>query len=438
MLKKIIVLLILIIVITGLAVNYFLNLDSLEDEGSLEDEISEMLKELKQEIAIEADVQSTELKWIVNVDPEIKDVSIEAKGFEVKRISEEQYTKIKSFLENKGFERDPYNMLDGTFVGLTGYRKDQLVCTVSGGTTGYKEAEGQWIPSEPDKYDITIKCGKLEKTIMEYQTAHWNNYENEKYGYSFKYPKPCLYGGLPGYCKQSPLEERPRECFCYFNAEDPNSVSLGTYTGTKSDLTGAAFVVFHSIYVDHYSPPAGTDLVNWVKENYAYYEDIPDEINMEIDGIPALKVYTPKSPMAWSQEDIYFIRNDKVFKISMLDVDNKDNKELYTKMLFTFRFIEILEKETIEVIMGDNFPISLEANPTTGYEWEVEFDSDYLELVNKEYIADSDESLVGAGGHRIFNFLALKSGNTSIKFSYLRSWEGNAIKTQVYEITITE
>jgi inhibitor of cysteine peptidase len=211
---------------------------------------------------------------------------------------------------------------------------------------------------------------------------------------------------------------------------------LGTYTGTKSDLTGASFVVFHSIYVDYYSPPAGTDLVNWVKENYSYYEDIPDEINMEIDGIPALRVYTPKSPMAWSQEDIYFIRNDKVFQINMLDVDNKDNKELYTKMLFTFRFIEILKEETIGVVMDDNFSISLEANPTTGYEWEVEFDSDYLELVNKEYIPDSDESLVGAGGHRIFNFLALKSGNTSIKFSYLRPWEGNAIKIQVYEIII--
>ena len=432
MLKKIIVLLMLIIVITGAAVNYFLNTDSLEDE------ISEILKELKQEIAIEADIQSTELKWIVNVDPKVQDVSIEAKGFEVKRISEEQFTKIDSFLKNKGFELDLYNMADGTFVALKGYRKDQLVCAVSGGTTGYKEAEGQWIPSEPDKYDITIKCGRLEKTIMEYQTADWNNYENQKYGYSFKYPKPCLYGGLPGYCKQSPPEERPRECLCYFNAEDPNSVSLGTYTGTKSDLTGASFVVFHSIYVDYYSPAAGTDLVNWVKENFSYYEDIPDEINMEIDGIPALRVYTPKSQMAWSQEDIYFIRNDKVFQISMLDVDNKDNKELYTKMLFTFRFIEILEEETIGVVMGDNFSISLEANPTTGYEWEVEFDSDYLELVNKEYIPDSDESLVGAGGHQTFNFLALKSGNTSIKLSYLRSWEGNAIKIQVYDITITE
>ncbi len=155
-----------------------------------------------------------------------------------------------------------------------------------------------------------------------------------------KYPTDCLYGPLPGYCKQSPPEERPRECLCYFNAEDPNSVSLETFTGTKSDLTGAFFDVFHSVHVEHYSPPAGTDLIQWIEENFSYYEDIPDEINMEIDGVSAVSVYTPFSGMAWSQEDIFFIKDGKVFKISMLDVDNEDNRALYDKILFTFEISE--------------------------------------------------------------------------------------------------
>ncbi|MBZ9571921.1 hypothetical protein KJA15_01105 [Patescibacteria group bacterium] len=295
------------------------------------DEISNLLENLKQETDIDfSEVQDIEFKWIVKVDPQIEEETVAGKGFEANRISSEQYDSIEQFLKDNGFEVDLYNIADGLFTGLVGYKKDQIVCTVSGGST----------PQEPDIKDVTVNCGKLEKTEMEYATEDWQVYTNEKYGYSLKYPQPCLFGPLPGYCKQSPPEERPRECLCYFNAENPDEVSLGTFTGTKSDLTGASFVVFHSIYVDYYSPPAGTDLVEWVKENFSYYDDIPDEINMEIDGIPALRVYTPKSPMAWSQEDIYFIKNDKVFQISMLNVDNKDNRALYDKILFTFSISE--------------------------------------------------------------------------------------------------
>ena len=52
--------------------------------------------------------------------------------------------------------------------------------------------------------------------------------------------------------------------------------------------------------------------------------------------------YAPlnEAGMAWSQEDIYFIKNDKLFKIQLLDVDNQDNRALYDKILFTFTISE--------------------------------------------------------------------------------------------------
>ena len=40
--------------------------------------------------------------------------------------------------------------------------------------------------------------------------------------------------------------------------------------------------------------------------------------------------------MAPAFEEIYFIRNDVLLQISMLDVNNEDNKELYEQVLATF------------------------------------------------------------------------------------------------------
>jgi len=298
-------------------------------------ESSDILKELEQETGIDfSEIQPLEFKWVVAVDPKVKEVDIEGKGFGVRGIPAEQELKVTEFLTNNGFKKDLYNMADGTVAGLTGYKKDQIVCVVAAGASGYKEATGQWVPPDWDKIDMDIKCGKLEIIID--PTADWNSYTSEKYGYSFKYPTDCLYGPLPGYCKQKPPEERPRECRCYLNGENPDSVSLGTFTGTKSDLTGASFSVSHSS-TDPYNPPAGADLIKWLKEKFSYQE-IPDKINTEIGGVPAVKVYTSQSPMAFSQENIYFIKNNKLFNIYILDVDNKDNRELYDKILATFEF----------------------------------------------------------------------------------------------------
>lgn len=40
--------------------------------------------------------------------------------------------------------------------------------------------------------------------------------------------------------------------------------------------------------------------------------------------------------MAPSFKEIYFIHNDVLLRINMLDVNNEDNKELYEQVLATF------------------------------------------------------------------------------------------------------
>lgn len=209
---------------------------------------------------------------------------------------------------------------------------------------------------------------KIEEALI--IPVNWKAYRNEKYGYFFKYPPDCFYGPMPVYCKEKPPEERPPECLCFLNSEDPDRVFLQAFTGEKDSLTLADFSVSH-YETSWYNPPPDTDLIKWLKEKFSdLHEDIPDKPNMEIDGIPAVKIYTPSSPMAFSGEGIYFIRNDMLFMVSMLDVDSESNKELYNQILSTFKFVE-LEEAKEEAPEVEEKPYIKVISPNGGEEWKV-------------------------------------------------------------------
>jgi predicted secreted protein len=83
--------------------------------------------------------------------------------------------------------------------------------------------------------------------------------------------------------------------------------------------------------------------------------------------------------------------------------------------------------------VGKTFTVSLESNPTTGYSWTAEVDSEFLKVADDTY--KSDSNLIGAGGVQTFEFEALKTGQTKITVKYMRPWENEAINK--YEITVT-
>jgi hypothetical protein len=172
------------------------------------------------------------------------------------------------------------------------------------------------------------------------QPQQWIRYDNEKYGYNLHYPPDCTFGPMPAGCKEKPPEERPQECLCFINGENPDEVFMQAFLGEGDQLTLASFYVSH-YDTPVYNPPPGTDLVGWIKDNLSeMFEDIPDETNTEIGGIPAVKIYSPSSPMAPSYEEIYFIKDDILFRINMLDVDNEDNREFYDFVLQSFSLEE--------------------------------------------------------------------------------------------------
>jgi inhibitor of cysteine peptidase len=95
--------------------------------------------------------------------------------------------------------------------------------------------------------------------------------------------------------------------------------------------------------------------------------------------------------------------------------------------LVSFCFAEELkEAKVIETQVGKNFKIKLDANASTGYEWQLAkpLDENMLQLISSVYFPDNSK-LPGAAGKQEFIFKALKVGKTTIYFEYLRPWEKN-------------
>ena len=151
----------IIIVIIIIGAGYWLYQSTMTPKEETKDEVSILLESLEQETEIDfSEIRDVEFRWIVGVDQETTEKTVAGKGFEANRILSEQFDSIHSFFTDNGFGVDIYNVAAGTVSGLTGYKKDKIVCTVTGGLTGSEEAEGQWIPPETDRWDITVKCGK--------------------------------------------------------------------------------------------------------------------------------------------------------------------------------------------------------------------------------------------------------------------------------------
>ncbi len=93
--------------------------------------------------------------------------------------------------------------------------------------------------------------------------------------------------------------------------------------------------------------------------------------------------------------------------------------------------------QTIEVGVGSQFVIVLESNPTTGYQWEANFDNSLLKLVKSDYKqAEAKPEMVGVGGKEHFTFQGLKQGNAKVTMVYKRSWEQESADQKVFNVSV--
>ena len=86
---------------------------------------------------------------------------------------------------------------------------------------------------------------------------------------------------------------------------------------------------------------------------------------------------------------------------------------------------------------GQTLVVTLEANPTTGYSWEVAepLDEQVLRQAGEpEFKSESDA--LGAGGVQILRFEAMNAGKITLKLAYRRPWEEDVEPLETYSTQV--
>jgi inhibitor of cysteine peptidase len=97
----------------------------------------------------------------------------------------------------------------------------------------------------------------------------------------------------------------------------------------------------------------------------------------------------------------------------------------------------------MKVNLGQEFTISLEASPTTGYTWEANYDAHFLQLKEQNFeplTPKGPESArpLGSPGKTVFTFIPIKSGQTTITMIYQRTWEKTPAQEEAFTVIIND
>lgn len=94
------------------------------------------------------------------------------------------------------------------------------------------------------------------------------------------------------------------------------------------------------------------------------------------------------------------------------------------------------DQSSISLRKGDFLTVSLEGNPTTGYQWQViQLDTTILEQSGDPEFSPAAAGL-GSGGVFTFRFHALKAGQTTLVLAYSRPFETATPPIQTFSLTV--
>jgi len=92
---------------------------------------------------------------------------------------------------------------------------------------------------------------------------------------------------------------------------------------------------------------------------------------------------------------------------------------------------------SVDLHKGDMLVITLDGNPTTGYQWEMLPNTDGFVEVQGEPDYKSGGNLVGSSGQYSFSIKAVSEGSTRVDLKYYRSFETDIPPIQTFSVEIS-
>lgn len=89
----------------------------------------------------------------------------------------------------------------------------------------------------------------------------------------------------------------------------------------------------------------------------------------------------------------------------------------------------------IELVEGQDVVVSLEGNPSTGFQWEV-IALDEQVLANQSQAFETRSDLEGDPGLVVLRFRAVGTGETDLELAYRRPWEQDVEPLATYSLQV--
>jgi predicted secreted protein len=98
--------------------------------------------------------------------------------------------------------------------------------------------------------------------------------------------------------------------------------------------------------------------------------------------------------------------------------------------------VESAQDSVIQVRVGEEFVIALQANPSTGHRWMLADSLDRIVRLQAQAYVAQQPVMPGSGGHERLTFVGVAAGETTIRLRYQRPVQRSAPRLAEFRVRI--